>query len=495
MGCEEKSPEQVDVAVIGGGVVGCAIARELSKYKIGKILVLEKDSDVSQGASKANSGIVHGGYDAKHGTLKSKLSRRGNLMFPQLHRELNFGYRQIGSLVLAFTDAEMQELENLAVNGKLNGVDDLEIIDGEKVRELEPHVSIGVKAALHCPSAAIVTPYEYCFALAENAIANGVKLEVNAQVINVEHLRALRGGNPIYRVETKSGKVFDAKYIVNAAGLYADTIASMAGASLQYKIMPRKGQFVILEKSQGYLANRVIFQTPTIRWGKGILVSPTVTGNLLLGPSASEQRDKEERDTDMNELAYVAWSARRSVPHLDTREHLTTFAGLRARGPRNDFIIEEDEILKGFIHVAAIESPGLTSSPAIAELVRDLLFKAGLEVEKRDDFNPIRRHPVHQKQGKVCDDDERIVCQCEGITEGQIRQAIRQAGIPITATDSVKWRTRAGMGHCQGARCRSEVADIIAQELNDGTEFQDVPKRVQTTTTPNRVQRKGLAKL
>ncbi|GBG24382.1 L-2-hydroxyglutarate dehydrogenase, mitochondrial [Hondaea fermentalgiana] len=485
------------VAVVGGGAVGCAIARELSKFSGARVVLLEKEDDLSQGATKANSGIVHGGYDAKHGTLKSKLSRRGNRKFAQLDQELNFGYREIGSLVLAFTDLEVKDLEKLAENGRLNGVNDLEIIDGKQVREMEPHVSVGVKAALHCPTAGIVSPYEYCYALAENAMANGVEVHVGAEVTGIERLRPLRGGSPIFRIETRSGYTVDADFVVNAAGLFSDEIARMAGAGLSYKILPRKGQYILLEKSQGHMASRVIFQTPTVRWGKGILVSPTFAGALLLGPSASEQQDKLDKSTDMSELAYVAWAARRSVPHLDTRENLTTFSGLRARGPRSDFMIEEDTKVPRFVHVAAIESPGLTSSPAIAEMVREILQGAGLALEKKDNFQPSRRHPVRQLDLGVnpSESDKEIVCTCEQISRGAIRQAIRQAGIPITSTDSVKWRTRAGMGHCQGARCRAEVAEIVAQELDNDVSFQDVPKRVKSAPEPARVARKDLSKL
>mmetsp|Transcript_30233 Transcript_30233/g.48085 ORF Transcript_30233/g.48085 Transcript_30233/m.48085 type:complete len:493 (-) Transcript_30233:2252-3730(-) len=483
--------QRYDVAVVGAGVVGANIARELGKYKL-DVVVLESEKDVCQGASKANSGICHGGYDAKHGTLKSKLSRRGNQMFDELASQLNFGFKRIGSLVLAFTDEDLGCLGKLLHNGRLNGVDDLELIDGERARQMEPHLSVGVKGALFCPSAGVVSPYEFTLSLIENAISNGVDVKVGFRVSRIEVLHELKTKQRVYRLENDTGDFVDALAIINCAGVYADTIAEMVSGAgnAGFSITPRKGQYILLGSEQGHMASRVIFQTPTVRWGKGVLVSPTVHGQLLIGPSAAEQLSRQDKGTDELELAYIAWAARRSVPHIDTRLSITSFAGLRARSNLNDFIIQQAPYAKHFINVVGIESPGLTSSPAIARMVVDILkCETELTLEANSNFSPHHRHPVlgWKKQGT-------IVCQCEKITDTEIERAIDQAGIPITCTDSIKWRTRAGMGRCQGARCRPYVAEIIAKRLGNETTFQDVPKQV-SSLTPQRVPRKMLSRL
>ncbi len=497
--CAARSgaPAVYDVVVVGAGVIGSAIARELSRYDI-SVAVLEKADDVCQGASKANSGIVHGGYDAAHGTLKSRMSRRGNQLFSELERELDFGFKRCGSLVLAFTAKEQKELERLMANGRANGVDDLVLLDGAAVRAMEPHVSVGVRQALFCPSAGIVSPYEYCHALVENAAANGVRFLVGHEVVAVESLGDLRARESRFRVRTARGLVLTARSVVNAGGLHADQVARMAGAALQYTVQPRKGQYLLLDREQGgEMARRVIFQTPTERWGKGILVSPTARGNLLLGPSAAEQDSRDDTDTDAQELAYVAWAARRSVPHLDTRHAITSFSGLRARVlPQLDFIIEQDSALDRFVHVAGIESPGLTSSPAIALHVAEILRNdCKLELRLKQRFDAVRRHPVNFSDAPKPGE---LICKCENITREEIERAIDQSvqsGVPVTSTDAVKWRTRAGMGHCQGARCRAEVADIVARKLANGATLADIPKQIPGSRPKDRPTRAALAKL
>jgi len=480
---------EFDVLVVGCGVVGASIARELSRYDV-RVAVLEKELDVSQGASKGNSGCVHGGYDAKHGTLKSRLSRKGNQMFDKLDSELNFGFDKCGSLVLAFTPEEEKKLKELIHNGELNGVHDLEILNKEEVLAKEPHISIGVRSALYCPSAGVISPYEYCFALTENAIFNGVDLRVGQEVTDIQVLKELKTKETVFQVTTGSGEVLRSRFVVNCAGIHADKIGSMVNPECGYTIQPRKGQYVLLDKTQACLCNSILFQTPTKQWGKGVLVTKTRRGNLLLGPNASEEQDKEDKNTDIHELAYIAWAARRIIPHLDSRHNLKLFAGIRARSSRGDFIIEEDSKVKGFIHVAGIESPGLTSSPAIALMVKDILkLQCGIVLKPNPKFNPIRKHPVDFTNTNK----EEIICKCEQISRGEIINAINSAGISISCVDSLALRTRAGLGTCQGARCRHLVAEILSEK--NGVLFSDISKQLPGIRSQNRILKKDLSRL
>lgn len=457
-----------DITIIGAGVIGSAIARELSRYQL-KILLLEKEEDVSNGASKANSGIVHGGFDAKHGTMKSKFSRAGNRMYAQLEAELHFGYKECGGLVLAFSTADFSTLEKLKINGEKNGVDDLEIIDQKAVRALEPHINQAVVGALHCPSIGITSPYELTIALAESAVSNGVELKLNEQVTAIdpgEH----------FIVHTQNNR-YETKYIINAAGVYSDIVAGMVGLD-DFHILPRRGEYVLLNKDQGHLANTVLFQCPTEK-GKGILVTQTYHGNLMLGPNAQEVHDPAEVSTNKEVLDYIVETARNSIPDFDVRKTLTSFSGIRATSDRHDFIIEESAV-KGFINVAGIESPGLTSSPAIAKYVIEILKNMAVALIENPKFNPHRNPIIIQKdetfQGDIhaTSPDEHIICRCEKVTEKEIVDALTR-GIGVNSIDSVKRRTRAGMGPCQGNFCAKRVAEIIAK--TKGIDVEAVPKR------------------
>lgn len=446
-----------DVAIVGAGVIGCAIARELSRYDL-SILLLDKENDVSGGASKANSGIVHGGYDAKYGTMKARFSRAGNRRFASLDAQLNFGYKEVGSLVLAFDEQDFETLEALMANGKKNGVNDLKIISQPELRAMEPHISDEAIGALYCPTAGITSPYELTIALAENAVKNGVTIELNQEVmgITVGDGFTLHSGEGHHR----------AKYVINAAGAYADKVAAMVGAD-DFHIIPRRGEYVLLNKNQGHLANRVLFQCPTDK-GKGILVTRTYHGNLMLGPNAQEVTSPEAVGTNKEVLDYIVARARHSVPDFDLRKTLTSFSGIRATSDRHDFIIEASRV-KGFVNVAGIESPGLTASPAIAIYVADILKDMGLAMAKKPDFDPYRA-PIIQKKSRDFDGvidgevpEKNIVCRCEQVTEAEIVDALNR-GIEMTSTDAVKRRTRAGMGPCQGHFCGRRVAKIIARE-------------------------------
>ncbi|MBN2221263.1 MAG: NAD(P)/FAD-dependent oxidoreductase [Vallitaleaceae bacterium] len=453
-----------DIIIIGAGVIGCAIARELSKYH-GQVLLLEKENDVSCGASKANSGIVHGGYDDKHGSVKSRFCRKGNRMYQQLEEELHFGYLECGSMVLGYDEKDKEVLLQLKANGERNGIDDLQILEGDEIREKEPHLHPTVRYALYCPSAGVTSPYEMTIALCENAIHNGVELHLQEEVVAMEKLE-----NGHFQVRVNKGEVQDvyvARFVINAAGLFSDKISAMLGLS-DFSIHPRKGEYILLNKNQGHLAKGVLFQTPS-PLGKGILVTRTYHGNLMLGPDAQEVESPWEVGTNFENLKYIVDTARKSVPDFDMKYTLNSFAGLRATSSKHDFIIEESTV-KGFIQVAGIESPGLTSAPAIAEYVcHEILPKAGYELIEKKDFDPFRAPIIRKKaedfdgSTEATDPNKRIVCRCEKVTEAEIVDALHR-GIGIDHIDGIKRRTRCTMGPCQGQYCSPRVAEIIARE-------------------------------
>lgn len=460
---------QYDFIIIGAGVIGTMISRELSRYQL-KVLLVDKENDVSCGATKSNTAIVHGGFDDKHGTLKSKLCRPGSLMFEQLDKELNFGYMKFPSMVLAFSDEEIETIEALYENGKKNGVEELEIIDKETIKKLEPHIGDGVIKALYCTSSGITSPYEYAIALAENAISNGVELKLKTEVKAIEKL------DDGFLVTTNNGD-FNSKYVINCAGVYSDKVSAMVGID-DFKITPRRGEYVLLNKSQGYLSNNVLFQTPTKK-GKGILVTRTYHGNLMLGPNALEVPGKEDIGTIFDSLEDIVKTARLSIPDFDIRTTLTSFAGIRATSNIKDFTIEESRV-KGFINLVGIESPGLTSSPAIGKYVIDIIKDMGVQLIENSNFNPYRKGIFIKKEEDfdgVIDDsnpEKNIICRCEKVTEAEIVDAMHR-GIPIDSIDAIKRRTRAGMGLCQGQFCGSRVAKVIAREAN--IDIKDVTPR------------------
>jgi glycerol-3-phosphate dehydrogenase len=449
-----------DVIIIGAGVIGASIARELSRYNL-KVALLEKEDDVTTGASKANSGIVHGGYAAKYGTLKGQLCAKGNKMFQKLEGELNFGYRQTGALVLGFNEEDEKRITVLYENGLKMGCDDLEIIRGDKLFQIEPYLNSAVTVALYAKSVGVTSPYELTIALAENAITNGVELKLSSEVISIEKLKEK------FIVHTNEDQI-EARYIVNSAGLYSDNVTSMVGIN-DFKIIPKRGQYILLGKDQAHLVNSVIFQVPT-DIGKGILVTTTYHGNFMIGPNAEEVSDRDDLSTTAETLKYVIETARKSIPDFNIKKSLTTFSGIRATTNTGDFIIEESTV-KRFINVAGIDSPGLTSSPAIAEMVIGILKTSGLNLVDKNNFTPYRKGIIIKKDidfhGKIDDSDptKNIICRCEQVTESEIVDAIHR-NIPIASTDAIKRRTRAGMGPCQGSFCSARVKSIIARELN-----------------------------
>lgn len=453
-----------DVLIIGAGVIGTLIARKLSFYDL-NVCILEKETDVAVGSSKANSGIVHAGYDAEPGTLKALLNVKGNSLFDEISKELDIHFKRIGSLVIAFSQSDMDKLQMLYQRGLENGVSGLKILySNAQLTQLEPNISPQAIGALYAPSAGITCPYELAVAAAENAVDNGVQLKLQTQVIGIKHI------NGLFHIETNRGTVLS-KYVVNAAGLYSDTIAQMAGGHA-FSIKPRKGEYMLLDKGQGKIVNTVIFQTPTSS-GKGILVTPTVDGNLLIGPTASDIDDKEDFSTTDAGMNEVTQGALKSVPAINTRQVITSFAGLRAVPSTGDFIIEYSVSNKRFLHVAGIESPGLTAAPAIAEYVAELLKKADLDFVVKKDSKAQRKSITSFSQAS--DEDKmklikrnrlygNVICRCETVTEAEIIEAIRRpAG--ATSLDAVKRRTRSGMGRCQGGFCTPRIIEILSREL------------------------------
>ena len=456
-----------DICIIGAGVVGSAIARELSKYQI-KICLLEKDEDVATGATKANSGIVHGGYNEKHGSVKAKFSLAGNLLYKKLNDELHFGFSQIGSLLIGFNDTDRTEIEKIYANGIKNGVPNLQIVEKDFILKKEPYINPAVTCAIYSPNAGITSPYEFAIALAENAIQNGVQLFLNTKVT------AIKQETDCFLITTQNTEnesldTIKSKRVINAAGLYSDEIAKMTGIH-DFTINPVKGQYLLFDKDQGNIATSVIFQVPTLI-SKGVLVTPTHHGNLLIGPDATGVSQKNNLDTESANLQNVIEKARQSVPNFDLRKIITSFSGNRATPTTGDFIIEESSV-KGFINVAGIESPGLTAAPAIAKYVVELVETSGINLKVKNDFNPERRaykNVASLKENELQElikkdpDYGKIICRCETISQGEIVDALRRQ-IPIKSIDAIKRRTRSGMGRCQSGFCLPKILAIIAKE-------------------------------
>lgn len=459
-----------DVAVIGAGVVGGMIARTLSAYKL-RICILEKENDVAKGATRANSAIVHAGFDAEVGTLKAKLNVKGSEMMKDVAEELGVKYINNGSLVIGFNDGDRKIISELLERGYKNGVKGLEIIEKDEVRRLEPNISDDVACALYAPTGAIICPYELAIAAVGNAMDNG------AELIRDFEVKSINEDADSFVIESENSRI-TAKYVINAAGMYADKIARMAGDN-SFIIKPRKGEYILLDKEFGGVVSHTIFRTPS-PMGKGILLTPTVDGNLLAGPTSVNVTDKEDNGTTSEGFARIIKEANENVGGLSFNKTITSFAGLRAVGSTGDFIINSPR--KGFINVAGIESPGLTASPAIAEMVRDMLIEQGEELAKKPDYNPIRKPAHYFRDADVAAKNEiirndntygRIICRCESVTEGEIREAIRTNPKP-SDLDGVKRRTRAQMGRCQGGFCSPYIMKILSEEL--GIPYSEVTK-------------------
>jgi len=450
-----------DVVIIGCGIVGAAAAYELSKYEI-NVAILEKENDVAVATTKANSAIIHAGYDPKPGTLMAKLNVEGAKLAKELCKALDVPHNECGALVLAFSEDEISILEKLLQNGTENGVENLRILDKEQVLKVEPNINEKVVAALQIPSTMIVSPWEYGLALVETAVRNSVALQRECEVVNIEKT------NEGFTLQTTQGEIYT-RYIINAAGLYADKINDMVSEK-SFTIQPDKGEYFLLDKSEGKRVNHVVFSCPT-PLGKGVLVAPTVHGNLIVGPNSVGIRDCDDVSSTAEGLSFVKKSAQKSVPNIDFRANIRNFAGNRAKTSTGDFII--CEAVKGFINLAGISSPGLSAAPAIAKMAVTLLNKSGLTLQKKSSFlNTRKRIRFHEltpteKVALINQDPthSKIICRCETVTEGEIFNALKSP-IPPLSVDGVKRRCHAGSGRCQSGFCGPRVVEILAESYN-----------------------------
>lgn len=460
-----------DVIIIGAGIVGCALARELSKYDV-KVTVIERNNDVACGASKANSGIIHAGFDATPGTKKAYYNVLGAKMFAKLSEELDFPYRKNGALVLNFSKDGKNRVEELYEQGLANGVEGAVILSGDEARKLVPSISNEVVSALYAPTSAIVGPYEATLAFAENAFVNGVTFLFETKALSVE-----KKDRFIVRTDKED---FESKVVVNCAGIYSDEINNSVSA-IKEKVIARRGEYCLLDKTYGAITDKTLFQLPT-KMGKGVLVSPTVHGNIIIGPTAEDIDDKEQVDTTYNGLNKALSLALKTIPSIQKKWIITQFSGLRAHNVKGDFVVGERQDVSGFYNALGIESPGLSSAPAIAlELATDIAKK--LRLQKKTDF-VCRRKGI--RRFATMTDEEReqavksnslygkIVCRCELVSEAEIIDSVTR---PLGARDldGVKRRTRAGMGRCQGGFCAPKIMEIIAKHT--GIDILNVTKK------------------
>ena len=452
-----------DIIIIGAGVTGCAVARYLSRYE-GRMLVLEKAEDVCCGTSKANSAIAHAGFDADQGSLMAKLNVQGNKMMEELSKELDFEFIRNGSLVVCTREEDRRNLQALLENGIANGVEGLRIAEREELLAMEPNISDEAVAALYAPTGGILCPFGLNIALAENACVNGVEFKFDTEVLNIEKTD---GG---WKLVTDNGD-YETKVVVNAAGVYADKFHNMVSND-KMTIVARRGDYYLLDKTAGKHVSRTIFTLPN-EFGKGVLVSPTVHGNLIVGPTANDIDDKEGTNTTRAELDEVTVKSAVNVKNVPLRQVITSFAGLRAHELGHEFHIRELPEAPGFVDCAGIESPGLTSSPAIGCMVADIVSGI-LKPEKNPDFVGSRKGIVRPSEMSLEERNElikkepaygNIICRCEMITEGEILDAIRRP-LGAKSLDGVKRRTRAGMGRCQAGFCSPRTMEILSRELH-----------------------------
>ncbi|MFX0071957.1 MAG: NAD(P)/FAD-dependent oxidoreductase [Candidatus Hermodarchaeota archaeon] len=465
-----------DVIIIGGGVTGCCIARTLCKYDI-KVCLLEKEGDIASGTTKGNSGVIHAGYAAERQYVKRNLCIKGNKMYTQAFEELNFPFKRIGSFVVALEDSEIKHLEEYRKKGTEDGVSGLEVIlDKERILHMEPSLTEDVVGVLHAPTAGIASPYEMTIALAENAAMNGVKFFRNHKVKKITH------SDYVFIIKTNHGE-FKARNVINAAGVFAAKVSKMVGLDY-FDIMPRKGEYILFDRNILHL-NKILFPTPT-KVSKGILVCPTIHGNTFVGPNAQNITDKKDISTTTAGLKEILEGGKKIVPNIPERSAIRNFAGLRAVPNTYDFIIDNTDVY-GFINVAGILSPGLTSCFAIAEKVEGFLELLGVQLKVKEDYNPIRPKPerlsdftMEELDQKIKEDPRwgNIICRCETVPEKEIIDAI-YAPVGATTVDGVKFRCRPGMGRCQGGFCRPRVIEILSRELN--VPYDQVTKRGDDT--------------
>lgn len=465
--------EKFDILIAGAGVTGGMIARELSRFQL-SVCLLEKENDVACGATKANSGIVHGGYDPVPGTLKAKLNTAGVELLFEAAKMLNVPHKRNGSMVCAFAEEENPVIDHLYKRGLENGIEGLSVITGDQARELEPELSDKVTKALLVTNSGIVCPYELTIAAVGNAMDNGVELKRNFAISDIAKI------GEGFVVSAADGRKVQGTYLINCAGSFADDLAAMVGDKF-YQIIPRAGEYMLLDKAEGTRVSRTIFQTPG-KEGKGILVTPTNHGNLLTGPTATEVEHGESTETTGSQLAYVQRMGAKSVPGVNFRQVITSFTGVRASTEGGDFIIQMSDKVKGFVHVAAIDSPGLTCCVSIAKYVVDILKNAGVVLTEkenwdgtREDMHAFSKMSIEEKNEVIRNNPSygKIICRCETVTEGEIIAALHKNPVALDL-DGVKRRTRSGMGRCQGGFCSSYVMKLIAQHA--GMDMTDVTK-------------------
>ncbi len=451
-----------DIAIIGGGVIGALIARELSAFDL-NICVVEKDCDVAMGASSANSGIVHAGYDAAAGTLKAKFNLSGNGMMPQVCRELEVGYRNNGSLVLGYNDKDREHLAGLMERGRTNGVKGLKLLDRDALVAREPNVSAKAQYALLAESAGIVCPYTLNIAAMGNAMDNGVQLFTHFAVMAISKTKTG------YTLTSDKGSI-ECSTVINCAGLHADFIAGLIGDH-SFKISARKGEYILLDREAEWLVSSTLFSCPDEK-GKGVLVTPTVDGTVLLGPTSKETDDKEDKSTSIEGIGEIVSKAGKLCDKIPFQSVITSFAGMRAYSDRHDFIIERSKVSERFIHVAGIESPGLTSAPSIARYVAEMAL-SDFRAKRKESFDPYRESDRHfsrlivdEKNKIIMADPDfgKIICRCEGVTLGEIKYTMTRNPMPTTVS-GIKRRVRAGMGRCQGGFCQPPIVEVMREML------------------------------
>lgn len=461
---------EYDVVIIGGGIVGCALARELSRYQL-RLALLEKDVEVGFGTSKTNSGIIHGGHHSPPDTLKGKFEWAGNQLWDDLARDLKFGFKRIGELLLAMKPEDLEYLESLKKQGDSRGVTGLEFWPAKRIQKEEPNLSHNVLQALHAPTSAVINPYEACFGLIECAQQNGLELFCGSPVLAIKRVADR------FSIQTLRQQ-FHCRIVLNVAGVYADRIAAMLNAA-DFTISPRKGEEYMLDRRLQGIVSRLIFPVPTPT-SKGVLIIPTVDGPIMVGPTAEEVSDREDVATSFAGARKIFSAVRQYCPAISERDTITEFAGLRAVADSNDFVIGPSSV-KGFYNVAGIQSPGLTAAPAIAIHVAEMLRADGLEMVEKDQWQaeidgpPRFAHMSRKERQKAIRDNpafSRIVCRCESVTEAEILHAIKHGARTL---DGVKFRVRAGMGRCQGGFCTSRIMALLSQQLH--IPMEDISKR------------------
>ncbi|ODS38410.1 MAG: FAD/NAD(P)-binding oxidoreductase [Candidatus Altiarchaeales archaeon WOR_SM1_86-2] len=471
-----------DVIIIGGGVVGCAIARELSKYKV-KAALLEKESDVAMGASGANSGVVHAGFYVRHGTLKAKMNMGGHRLFERMCGDLDVPYKKVGKLIVAKNEDEIEGLSKLKDQGDANGVRGLKIIKSHEIKKLEPNVN--GTAALYSPNSAITSPYLLTIALAENAKDNGIEIFLDTEVIDIEKtmLKGHKGGETplihhdgqpsrrLFLIKTNRGE-FKSKFVVSSAGIHSDEIAKMVGI-YDRTVVPCRGEYFIMDKDKGNLINSMIYPVPPKDpGGLGVHLTSTIDHNILIGPSAEFIDEKDNTKTTTEIMDQLYGEARELIPEISNKDFITAFSGIRARlKESDDFVIEESRKVPGFINLMGIESPGLTAAPAIAKKVVEML-KEDTRLKPNPTFNPKRKCtirfdelPDKEKSKRIEEnpDHGEIVCRCENVTKQEIIDALNNP-LGVRTVKGIKYRARAGMGRCQGGFCLPRIVEIMRED-------------------------------